>query len=209
MSAAAPLRSQVPKSQTTGASDPSAGYEGEDVPPVAFRPSLRSLPGSVSAPALDIAALYQRFGPMVLRRIRRFYSGDEAQDVLQEIFMRVLDKQSSFRGESSPGTWLYAMTTRYCLNRLRDERRRRELLAEHDNAACWSSAVAKERQEQEVLVRQLWRDLDEELSLIGIYYYLDGMSHAEIASLVGCSRRTVGNRLAELGALLQSRAEEA
>ena len=145
---------------------------------------------------------------MVLRRISRFYAGEEAQDVLQEIFMRVIDKQSSFRGESSPGTWLYALTTRYCLNRCRDERRRRELLAEHDRTACWSSAVQKERQEQDVLLRELWRELDEELALIGLYYYLDGMSHAEIAELVGCSRRTVGNRLLELDGRLQGRVQE-
>ena len=157
---------------------------------------------------LDIGLLYQRFGPMVLRRIRRFYSGEEAQDVLQEVFMRAMDKQSSFRGDSSPGTWLYAMTTRYCLNRRRDEKRRQELLLEHDNAASWQGKVAHERQEQEVLVKQLWRDLDEELALIGIYYYLDGMSHNEIAELTGCSRRTIGNRLLELETKLQARVKE-
>lgn len=162
-------------------------------------------PQTTRGSTLDIAALYQRFGPMVLRRIRRFYAGEEAQDVLQEIFVRAIDKQSSFRGESSPGTWLYALTTRYCLNRRRDERRRKELLAEHDQAAHWSSAVQKEQQEQAVLLQQLWQDLDEELSLIGLYYYLDGMSHAEIAELVGCSRRTVGNRLLELEGQLQAR----
>lgn len=162
----------------------------------------------MSAGNLDIAVLYQRFGPMVLRRIRRFYVGDEAQDVLQEVFMRAMDKQHSFRGDSSPGTWLYALTTRYCLNRRRDERRRQELLAEHELAVCWSGKVERERQEQEVLVRQLWKDLDEEMALIGIYYYLDGMSHAEIAELVGVSRRTVGNRLQELEQLLHSRMKE-
>ena len=144
---------------------------------------------------------------MVLRRISRFYTGEEARDVLQEIFMRVIDKQSSFRDDSSPGTWLYALTTRYCLNRRRDERRRQELLIEHDRTACWSSAVQKERREQDVLLRELWRELDEELALIGLYYYLDGMSHAEIAELVGCSRRTVGNRLLELDGRLQGRVQ--
>ncbi len=40
--------------------------------------------------------------------------------------------------------------------------------------------------------------MDEELVTIGIYYHLDGMNHERIAQIVGCSRRTVGNRLADL-----------
>ncbi len=147
---------------------------------------------------LDIDDLYRRYGGLVLRRIRRFYSDEEARDVLQEVFARAIEKQGSFRGESSPGTWLYQLTTRHCLNRLRDARRRRELLSEPDPDAWWSPGSTGARQEQSLLVRQLWRVLDEELAEIGIYYYLDGMSHAEIAEILGVSRRTVGNRIAEL-----------
>ena len=77
---------------------------------------------------------------MVLRGIRRFYRGDEAEDVLQEVFMRVLDKLDSFRGDSSPVTWLYQLTTRYGLNRLRNEGRRRELL--DDTLSSTPGAIA-------------------------------------------------------------------
>ena len=34
-----------------------------------------------------------------------------------------------------------------------------------------------------------------ELAETGIYYFIDGMTHAEIARIVGCSERTVGNRI--------------
>ena len=33
---------------------------------------------------------------------------------------------------------------------------------------------------------------------IGVYYFVDGMTHAEIAEVVGVSRRTVGNRVDEI-----------
>ncbi len=157
------------------------------------------------APSLNIEVLYCQYGGMVLRRVRRFYRGDEAEDVLQEVFMRVIDKIDSFRGESSPVTWLYQLTTRYCLNRLRNEGRRKELWLEQADSIYWSQPVSSASQEQRTLVNQLWKHIDEELVTVGIYYYLDGMTHAEIARIMGCSRRTVGNRLEAL----QQQAREA
>jgi RNA polymerase sigma-70 factor (ECF subfamily) len=135
----------------------------------------------------------------MLRRIRRFYPAQEAEDVLQEVFVRAMEKLGTFRGDSSPVTWLYQLTTRHCLNRLRDEKRRTELWDAHGDM-FWAPAVTEPAQERNALLKQLWRTLDEEIVLIGIYYHLDGMSHAEIAEIVGVSRRTVGNRLAELEA---------
>ncbi len=146
----------------------------------------------------DINELYTRYGAMVLRRIRRFYRGDEAEDVLQEVFMRVIDKLDTFRGDSSMVTWLYQLTTRYCLNRLRNEGRRKDLWAEHSEAVYWSQPTSTASQERSALLSELWKHLDEDLVTIGIYYHLDGMTHAEIARIMGCSRRTVGNRLEEL-----------
>lgn len=153
----------------------------------------------------EIDALYRRHGAVVLRRIRRFYRDPvEAEDVLQEVFVRVMDKIGTFRGDSSMTTWLYQLTTRHCLNRLRNEGRRRELLA-LEGGVDWSAPVSDASQEREVLFRSLWRVLDEDLVEIGIYYHLDGMTHDEIARIIGVSRRTVGNRLVEL----ESRAKAA
>ena len=146
---------------------------------------------------LDPGELYTRYGGVVLRRIRRFYNQEEALDVLQEVFVRAIEKAPSFRGDCAPTTWLYQLTTRYCLNRLRNEGRRRELWLEQGDL-FWSQPVTQPGQEGRALLRELWRSLDEELVMIGIYYFVDGMSHAEIARRVGCSRRTVGNRLDEL-----------
>ena len=146
---------------------------------------------------IDVAALYRQYGALVRRRIRRFFSDEEADDVLQEVFTRVIARQGSFRGDSSPATWLYQVTTRHCLNRLRDRGRRQELWVERGDV-YWSQPVAPGDQEARSRLAQAWRDMDEELVAVGIYYHLDGLTHERIAELVGCSRRTVGNRLAEL-----------
>jgi RNA polymerase sigma factor (sigma-70 family) len=147
--------------------------------------------------ALDIDALYRQYGALVRRRVRRFFSDEEADDVLQEVFTRVIARQASFRGDSAPATWLYQITTRHCLNRLRDRTRRDELWTER-GGAYWSQPVASADQEARARLAQAWREMDDDLVTIGIYYHLDGLTHERIAELLGCSRRTVGNRLAEL-----------
>ena len=54
---------------------------------------------------------------------------DAATPKQNEVFLKVVEKQSTFRAEAQPTTWLYQMTTNHCLNRLRDRRRRAEKLA--------------------------------------------------------------------------------
>ncbi len=149
------------------------------------------------ATALDVDAMYRRYGAMVLRRVRRFVGEEDALDVLQEVFLQVVTHQDSFRGESSPATWLYQVATRTCLNRRRDGDRRRVLL-DLKGEISWAPTVARPSQEHVAVLRSLEASMDVELIEVGVYYYLDGMTHAEIADLLGVSRRTVGNRLTEL-----------
>ncbi len=145
---------------------------------------------------VDVEALYREWAPMVFRRIRRFYDPVESEEVLHEVFLKVLENLDSFRADASPSTWLYRIATNHCLNRLRNSRRRRELLAEH-GADLYPARVGS-HQEAELLLKQLWVELPEELLQIAVYYHVDGMTHAQIAEVIGVSRRTVGNRLEEL-----------
>lgn len=166
-----------------------------------FRPRTVApgVPRTVTSSPPDVGDLYRRYGATVLRRVRHFYRDpEEAEEVLHEVFERVLVHIGTFAGNSSPVTWLYQIATRHCINRLRDTRRRRELLDENGDVLDWGSPVSSASQEAGALFRDLWRKLDAELVEIGVYYHLDGMTHDEIARVMGVSRRTVGNRLVEL-----------
>lgn len=163
---------------------------------------MSSQPGPAQ---LDIQQLYRSYGGLVRARIRRFYQGEEAEDVLQEVFMRAMEKLDTFRGESAPSTWLYQLTTRYCLNRLRDASRRRELIEEQDGV-WWSKPSVGVTQESRLLLEQIWQGVDEETALIAVSYYVDGMTREDVAALVGCSVRTVGYRLEALKKKAQERA---
>jgi RNA polymerase sigma-70 factor (ECF subfamily) len=154
---------------------------------------------------LDVGALYRDHATVVLRRARRFYGAHEAEEVLHEVFERVLRRAHTFRGESHPVTWLYQLTTHHCLNRLRDARRRRQLfdgLGDPD----WTRNTTEMSPDARIFLDQLWRDVDEELCQIGVYYYVDGLSQAQIGELMSVSGRTISTRLTQLTELARAAA---
>jgi RNA polymerase sigma factor (sigma-70 family) len=140
----------------------------------------------------EVAALYAAHGHLVLRRARQILNDEvEAQDVLQEIFVSLLREPQQFSGASSITTFLYSASTNQCLNRLRDGKNRRRLLAEHR-----ASEAIDARAERLAQLRQLLTRLPAELAQVVVYSHLDEMTHEEIAEQLGCSRRHVGDLLA-------------
>ncbi len=145
----------------------------------------------------DVGKLYAEHASRVFRWVLRFYPREEAEEVVHEVFVKALERIESFRHDASVTTWLYRMTTNHCLNRLRNENRRAELWREHGHAP-WTTPAPPADQDTVTFLRQFWRQLDDEHIAIGLHYFVDGMSHAEVARVVGCSPRTVGNRIARL-----------
>tara|TARA_R110002096_G_scaffold239101_3_gene430808 strand:+ start:25411 stop:25908 length:498 start_codon:yes stop_codon:yes gene_type:complete len=153
----------------------------------------------------DIETLYRRYGPMVLRRARRLLGNEQAAlDAMHEVFIKAIKSGDGFRGEASHVTWLYRITTNYCLNQIRDSNRQRDLLDEHMPAKEHSSTPTDD---DRLSVQKLLSDLPVELRDIVIYYYIDDMNHGEIANMLGVSRRTVGNRLETFRAIAQEKLE--
>ena len=148
-------------------------------------------------PQPEVAQLYAAHAARVLRWVRRFTTERDPEELVHEIFVKVIERIDQFRAESSPTTWLYRVTTNHCLNRMRDHGRRTELRREHLDP-MWASAVEPADQETVAFLGQLFRTLDAELAEVAVYYFIDGMTHAEIARIVGCSERTVGNRVERL-----------
>src|SRR4029453_17221905 len=54
---------------------------------------------------------------------RMLGSGDDADDVVQETFLRAWQGRASFEGRAQVGTWLYRIATNACLDIVRRRRR--------------------------------------------------------------------------------------
>jgi RNA polymerase sigma-70 factor (ECF subfamily) len=139
---------------------------------------------------LDV--LYRTYAPVVFRRSRALLGNEaDALDAVQDIFVNLRDKLSTFRGEASLMTWIYRVTTNHCLNRLRAERARRRMLdgvrANPRDGAVRPAAESERRD----LLHKLLSELSERQVQVAIHLYYDEMSQGEVASLLNISARAV------------------
>jgi RNA polymerase sigma factor (sigma-70 family) len=104
-------------------------------------------------------------------------------------------------------TFFYAVTTNACLNRLRNQRHRARLVDRE--LRPWQYDLALGSSRDRTIVHDLLVKLPEDQASAVIYYYLDGMSHHEIAEVIGCSRRHVGNLIDRVQARVRQLVEEA
>jgi RNA polymerase sigma-70 factor (ECF subfamily) len=139
----------------------------------------------------SVRSLYEGYSRNVFGRARALLGTDEAaKDAMQEVFLRVLHGDGRVLNEAEPMAWLYRVTTNLCLNKLRDEKRRAELLAQNP-----ANDVDQRSAELRATVGNILRRVPLELQEIAVYYHVDEMTRDEIADLTGVSRRTIGNRL--------------
>jgi RNA polymerase sigma-70 factor (ECF subfamily) len=71
---------------------------------------------------MNVETLYNTYGPMVLRRCRQLLRNeDRALDAMQDVFVRVLQRQNQLHS-GYPSSLLYRIATNICLNYIRDQR---------------------------------------------------------------------------------------
>ena len=148
-----------------------------------------------AAASTQIHSLYRGYRGKVLKRARQLLRNEQAaEDATQEVFLRLLDDNERMSRHPEPLAWLYRVTTNLCLNRLRDEKRRRTKLITHHAP---SNDQHGQDAEARAVVADILRRVPSDLQEIAIHYHAAGMTCHEIATLLGVSRRTIGNRLVE------------
>ena len=144
--------------------------------------------------ALD--QLYRSHGHAVLRRARRMLrDDDDARDVLHDVFLDLHARPDQFTGVSSVATYLYAAATHACLNRIRNGKTRARLVAVGTAGHGEGAAAAGDTR---TLASEILAGLSDEDAALAIYLYCDELTHDEIAEVLGCSRRHVGDRAMRL-----------
>jgi RNA polymerase sigma-70 factor (ECF subfamily) len=119
----------------------------------------------------------------------------EAQDAVQEIFLELHRYRDRFRGEASPSTFLYKITTTRCLNRLRSRKRHPEDPVEEFPREPSTDAML-DPVELRQLVRRVLEAADDRTQECVLYHVVDGMTHDEVGALVGLSGAAVRKRVA-------------
>jgi RNA polymerase sigma-70 factor (ECF subfamily) len=147
--------------------------------------------------------LYERFASRMLGVCYR-YAGNihEAEDLLQEGFIRAFDRLADFRGEGSLEGWIRRIMVTSALNFLKRERRIRE---EVDMEAALQETAASdqlshiESGELMKLIQQLSPGYRAVLNLFAI----EGYSHREIGDMLGIGESSSRSQYTRARQLLQ------
>jgi RNA polymerase sigma-70 factor (ECF subfamily) len=148
------------------------------------------------------AQLYRRYAPVIYAKCRRILGDPRAaEDATQETFVRV--HRHLARAPEDALRWIYRIATNYCLNELRDRAHRP--LPIDDVAAHGGTDVAliDGAPARDLVVRVLG-GLRAQTAHVAWLHHVDGLDQEEVGQVLGVSRRTVGNRLAEFRQAAQS-----
>ena len=108
--------------------------------------------------------------------------------------MRVHRHLSKAPSSSEALAWIYRIATNLCLNEIRDRKHRPAL---YDFAPDPASDHLETSLSERDLAARLVRRSPEKLRAVAWLRHVDGLDQGEVARVLGISRRTVVNRLAE------------
>jgi RNA polymerase sigma-70 factor (ECF subfamily) len=143
---------------------------------------------------------------------------EEAADVTQEVFVRVMRSVLGFRGDAAFGTWLHRVTVNACLSALRRRSRQRALgasaapipfavpgdpTAERLPGTEDGPAEQVERRDLAARAAALLDQLPEDSRTVVVLRDLEGLSTKEVADLLEVSEGVVKVRLCRAHARLR------
>jgi RNA polymerase sigma-70 factor (ECF subfamily) len=142
------------------------------------------------------AALYRHYGPAVYRRCLRLVRDQEtARDATQDVFRKLLLDKTRLEGGDDVLPWIYRVATNHCLNLLRDRGRKGETALDDGFELASPGDGAEALYPERQLARQVLARFDTETQAVAVGVLVDGMEHAELASALGISAKTVSRKL--------------
>jgi RNA polymerase sigma-70 factor, ECF subfamily len=158
------------------------------------------------------------------RRLYRLARGilrndSEAEDVVQEAYVRAFTHLESFRGDSSLSTWLSRITMNEALGRLRRQRPAVEIdalpqgaleaqIIQFPLAASDDPEKSMAQREIQTVVEHAIDDLPEAFRLVFITRVIEGMNVEETAEILSLKPETVKTRLHRARTMLRDNVEK-
>lgn len=153
----------------------------------------------------ELVHKYQRRIYRIAMQITRNH--EDASDVTQETFLKVYESIYSLRRKGAFETWVYRIAVNKATNLVKRRNRRCEssLSAVCENDVHFGSGrnsnlinvphLHVEKQELQKTVTQAVNSLSLKHRTVVVLYEFEGLTHVEIASILGCSEGTVRSRL--------------
>jgi len=139
--------------------------------------------------------LYHQYKRRVFGMAHRIVGASDAEEVAQEVFVRVFRALASFRGDSALSTWIYRLTVNASLSHLAKRGRRQEVvddgIMEQMPAAPAVERDPKLAQRIEVALAKLPAGY----RAILVLHDVEGLSHEECAAILECRVGTCKSQL--------------
>jgi RNA polymerase sigma-70 factor (ECF subfamily) len=142
--------------------------------------------------------LYRQHAPRLFGLACRLVGRQEAEDLLQEIFLTAHRKMALYKGESSLGTWLFRLATNQCLDHLRSRRAKLALLTDpidDEPRTVGTSAGAILGVVDRMDLERSLAALPPGCRAVFVLHDIEGCEHREIADAMGVSEGTSKSQL--------------
>ncbi|MBM4160116.1 MAG: sigma-70 family RNA polymerase sigma factor [Ignavibacteria bacterium] len=123
---------------------------------------------------------------------------DDAEDVAQEVFVKVFHSIRSFRQEAEFSTWLYRIVTNTSLDRLKQRKRkmkRQVSLGESESMELATNPGPIENLDYSVHIERALHELPTLQRAVVILRHIDGLPTRTVSEILKCSEGTVKTHL--------------
>ena len=143
--------------------------------------------------------------PLASYLLRQLGNHEDALDLTMETFVRVYESRHRYAPSARFARWLFTIATNLARNHVRWKQRHPEVTLEtnedetslldslSDEAPC--AAQQLEAKERATAVQKAITDLPPDLRTALLLFEYEDLSHAEIASIEGCSAKAIETRL--------------
>ena len=138
-----------------------------------------------------ISDLLDKYGDMVLRIAYTYLKNRaDAEDIVQDVFLRIIDKKPSFNDENHEKSWLIRATINMCKNKVN--------LFWNKNKCSIDDVqefAVSDKYNTDTSVFQAVMALGEKYRVVVYMYYYEGYSTPEIADVIGKNETTIRSLL--------------
>lgn len=135
--------------------------------------------------------LMKTYGEQIYWQIRKMVvNHDDANDLLQNCFIKTWKNIHNFRGDAKLSTWLYKIAVNESINFLNHERQRRQLTDDSDDSFLLSSIEADpyfDGDQLQIELQKAITSLPEKQRIVFNMRYFDEMKYEQISEILGTS----------------------